>query len=285
MKPLKFYLKKAQKQGWAIGQFNFSTIEVLEAIVKAAIKTKSPVILGTSEGESNFFGLEQAVILRDYFRKKFNIPIFLNLDHCSNLRYIEKAIKSNYDAIHFDGSKLPVKENIELLKKIRKIAGPRVVLEGELGIIGGVSGLHKNQAKAGKMTDVLAVKDFVKQSRIDSLAVAVGTIHGIYLNEPGIDFERLKKIRQKTNAFLVLHAGSGVAENQIKKAIKSGITKININTELRIIWKKGLEKAFKNNSQEIKPYSCLNEVKINIAKKVEEKIIIFNSKNKFTPVK
>ncbi|MDP2820957.1 MAG: class II fructose-bisphosphate aldolase [bacterium] len=282
MKPLKFYLKKAQKQGWAIGQFNFSTIEVFEAIMEAAKKSKSPVILGTSEGEANFFGMEQAIFLRDYYRKKFNIPVFLNLDHGSNLSYIKKAVESGYDAIHFDGSKLPIKKNIELLKKIRRIVNSKAILEGELGTIGGNSGLRKNLPKMGKLTEISAVKDFVKQSKIDSLAVSVGTIHGIYPNEPGIDFERLKKIRQKTNAFLVLHAGSGVAENDIKKAINSGIVKININSELRLIWRKGLEKAFKNNLEEFKPYSCLADVKKNIEKKVEEKIKIFNSKNKFT---
>jgi fructose-bisphosphate aldolase class II len=283
MKSLEFYLKKAQKQGWAIGQFNFSTIEVFEAIVNAAIKLKSPIILGVSEGESDFFGIEQAVTLRDYFRKKYNFPVFLNLDHGTNLSYIEKAIKNGFDSVHFDGSKLLIKENVKSLKKIRKIINlsrRKVILEGELGTISGVSGLHKNLPPKGKLTEISAVKDFVKQSKIDSLAVAIGTIHGIYTNEPEIDFERLKKIRQKTNAFLVLHAGSGLNESQIRKAIKSGIVKININTELRVIWRKGLEKAFKNKPKEIKPYSCLYEVEKNIEKRVAEKIKIFNSKNK-----
>jgi len=283
MKDLKYYLKNAQKQKWAIGQFNFSTLEVFQAIVEAAIKLKSPVILGTSEGESRFFDIGQAVVLRDYYRKKYNFPIFLNLDHGRDLSYIKKAVEIGYDAVHFDGSELPLSKNLESLKKVRKFIDSKkfnTILEGELGEIKGSSCFSKKSPIIGKLTDPGAVKDFCKDSKTDSLAISIGSAHGVYLKEPKIDFQRLKEIRQKTDAFLVLHGGSGLSPSMLKKGIKEGIVKININTELRMIWRKGIEESFKCSKNQFKPYLCLECVRKNIEKKVSEKIIIFNSKNK-----
>lgn len=283
MKNLKYYLKKAQKEKWAIGQFNFSTLEVFQAIVEVAIKLKSPVILGTSEGESKFFDIGQAVALRDYYRKKYNFPIFLNLDHGRDLSYIKKAVEIGYDAVHFDGSELSLSKNLENLKKLRKFIDfkkSNTILEGELGEIKGASCFSKKIPTVGRLTDPIIVKDFCKNSKLDSLAISIGSAHGVYSKEPKIDFQRLKEIRQKTNAFLVLHGGSGLSVSVLKKAIKDGIVKININTELRMIWRKGLEKSFENSQNQLKPYLCLECVKKNIEKRVSEKIIIFNSENK-----
>jgi len=124
------------KNKWAIGQFNVSDLESLKAIIQAAVKLKSPVIIGTSEGESKFLGLKQAVALIKSFREETGLPISLNLDHGKDIAYIKKALSAGYDAVHFDGSDLPFKKNIEITKKIIKIAKPKnILVEGEVGII------------------------------------------------------------------------------------------------------------------------------------------------------
>src|SRR3989344_3797652 len=121
MKSLKYYLQKAYKEHWAIGQFNFSDWSQVRGIVKAAQILKAPIILGTSEGESKFVGLSEAVALRNVLRKQTGLPIFLNLDHGKSFEYLKEAIAAGYDMIHFDGSKLPLDENIKVSKKVASL--------------------------------------------------------------------------------------------------------------------------------------------------------------------
>ena len=278
---LKSYFKKAQKGKWAIPQFNFSTLEQLRAILTASAKLKSPVILGTSEGESGFMGLEETIALFEIAKMKYKAKAFLNLDHGKDINLIKKAIDFGYAMVHFDGSNLPFKKNIQITKNIVKYAHKKgVLVEGELGYIEGESKVHAQKAKVNKrnLTSPEQVSGFIRQTKVDSLAVAVGNLHGVYKGGMKIDFKRLEEINKETNIALVLHGGSGIADSDIKKAIKMGIVKININTELRIVWKESLEKTFKKG--EIKPYKILTAVQDLIQKKVEEKIILFDSKRK-----
>jgi len=282
-KKLKIF-KKAQKEGWAIGKFNFSTFEQLQGILAAAKKLRSPVILETSEGESQFFGIEKAVAMKKAFCEKYKIPVFLNLDHGKSLEYIKKAINSGYDYIHFDSSGLKLKENI---KKTRKVVGfahkKGIWVEGELGCIRETSEVHRGKFKIKKedLTKPEEVEKFVKETGADSLAIAIGNIHGIFTEMPErLDFKRLKEIRKKSNVFLVLHGGSGISPHEIKKAIKLGITKINVSTELRVAWRKSLEKSLRAKPKEVKPYKILPQVIEAVQKVVEEKIKLFGSVNK-----
>lgn len=278
---LKDYLKKAQKEKWAIGQFNFSTFEQLRGIIAAAQKTKSPVILGTSQGELNYLGLKEVLALVEISKLRSLTSLFLNLDHGKDLNWIKRAIDFGYSAVHFDGSELPFKKNMKCAKRIVEYAHKKgVLVEGELGYLRGGSNFHKKIARIEKEDLTLPEKayKFVRETKVDSLAIAIGNIHGIYAGMPKLDFERLKEINNKTNAFLVLHGGSGIPKAEIKKAIKFGIVKVNINTELRLIWKKTLEKSFK--VQEIRPYKILPKVQKAIQKKVEEKMNLFNSNYK-----
>jgi len=278
---LKSYLKRAQKEKWAVGQFNFSTIEQLRGILEAAKNTKSPVILGTSEGESKYLGLKEILALVEISKTKYNIPVFLNLDHGRDLEWMKQAIDYGYSAVHFDGSEFPFEKNIKYAKKIADYANKKgVLVEGELGYIRGESGFHRKKVKIKKedLTSPAKVEKFIKETRVDSLAPVFGNIHGIYTGTPRLDFQRLKEINKKTTAFLVLHGGSGIPKTEIKKAIKLGIVKININTELRLAWKETLEKSLK--TKEVKPYKILAQIQKAIQKKVEEKINLFGSKNK-----
>lgn len=278
---LKYYLKKAQKEKWAIGQFNFSTIEQLRGILKAAQNLKSPVILGTSEGESNFLGLEEIVALTEISKMKYNVEAYLNLDHGKDTEYLKKAVDLGYSAIHFDGSGISLEKNIKITEMLAKYAHKRgVLIEGELGAIKGESSFHSEEAVVRKEDFALPedVKRFEKETKTDSLAVAVGNIHGVYKEKKKIDLERLKEISEKAKSFLVLHGGSDIENDDIKKAIMLGIVKININTELRMAWKEGFMKNLTGN--EIKPYKILPFVQDLIQKKVEEKIHLFGSAGK-----
>src|SRR3989344_679435 len=137
MKTLKYYFNKAHKEHWAMGQFNFSDWSQVKGIVAAAQQLKSPIILGTSEGESKFVGLAEAVAMRNVLRKKTGLPIFLNLDHGKSFEYLKEAIAAGYDMVHFDGSKLPLEENIKISKQVTAFARWRsVIVEGEVGRFG-----------------------------------------------------------------------------------------------------------------------------------------------------
>lgn len=283
MKDIKYYFKKAQKEHWAIGQFNFSTIEQLRGILEAAKETKSPVILGTSEGESKFLGPEEILALVEISKSKHGVSAFLNLDHGKDLDWIKRAIDLGYSAVHFDGSDLSLERNMEYTKKIADYAHKKgVLVEGELGWIGGESKFHKDEARIEEknLTKIEEVELFVKKTGVDSLAVSIGNIHGVYQSMPKLDFERLAGINRKSKAFLVLHGGSGISNEEIKKAVECGINKINFNTELRLVWRESLLKVLQENQKEIRPYKILPQIQISIQKKVEEKISLLNCKNK-----
>ncbi|MBU4274805.1 class II fructose-bisphosphate aldolase [Patescibacteria group bacterium] len=286
MKNLQYYLKKAQKEKWAIGQFNFSDLSQLEGIIEAAKKLKSPIILGTSEGESRFLGLKQAVALKEAYQSEIGLPVFLNLDHGKSFEYLRKAIGIGYDMVHFDGSRLPLKDNIAETKEVVRCAKKAGVLtEGEVGVIGtDASKLYEGKfiLKPEDLTNPKESEQYIKETGVDGLAVSIGNFHGVSIKgNPKLDTERLKQIRKLIKeSFLVLHGGSGIKKQDIKKAIKLGIVKININTELRLAYTKTLKKALQINPKETTPYKYLPSAIRAVQKVVEEKILLFGSKNK-----
>ena len=275
MKTLKYHFQKVKRKKQAIGQFNFSTLEQLKGIIEAAREKKAPIILGTSQGEVGFFGMEEAILLRDYYRKSFP-HIYLNLDHGRDIKLIKKAIDLGYDCVHHDGSELSFKENIKRTKKIVKYAHKRKVLvEGEIKSIKGGSETHKGVLKFEKerFENVAQAKEFVAKTKIDSLAINIGNVHGTFSKPIRLNIDLLKEINKNISVFLVLHGGSGTKEADIKKAIKNGIVKININTELRQVWKKSLLKSLKKET--VKPYKILLPVIEAIEEKTKEKIKLF----------
>ena len=275
-KSLKYFFGRAKKEKWAIGQFNFSTLEQLKAIVSAAKKLKSPVILGTSQGEANFFGLEEATLLRDLYRKKFPY-IYLNLDHGKNIDLIKKAIDLGYDCVHFDGSSLDFEENLKITKKIVRYAHKkRCLVEGEIKSIQGSSEVHKKLPREILLEDIEKAKEFVKKTEVDSLAINIGNLHGVYAKSIRLKIDHLQKIKKAIPVFLVLHGGSGTSKKDIKEAIKNGVVKINVNTELRITWRETLEKILRKHRGTVKPYNILPEVISAIEKVVTTKINLFN---------
>ena len=286
-KNIKYYLKKAQKEGFAIGQFNFSDFTQMKAIMEKAVEMQSPIILGTSEGESKFFGLNEAVALRDVLVKKTGLPIFLNLDHGHSFEYLKQAIDAGYDMVHFDGSKLLLEENVKLTKEVVRYARKKgVTIEGEVGKIGTDSSKmysEKFEIKEEDLTKPEEALRFVKETKVDLLAISMGNFHGIEISgiDPNLRLDVLKAVKGKLeDTFFVLHGGSGTPEDDIKEAIRLGIVKININTELRIAFAGNLRKSLDQNKEEIVPYKFLAKAKEVVGKVAELKIKLFGSANK-----
>ncbi len=275
-------LKEAQEKKYAVGSFNFSNAEILKAIILAARLAEAPVIVSTSEGEANFFGMKQAVALVSAWRKEFPaLKIFLNLDHGKSLEKIREAVGAGYDMVHFDGSTLPYEQNIEQTKRIADFCRrKKILVEGELGYLRGTSALHEGalEIKPEDLTSPEQAADFVKKTRVDSLAIVIGNAHGIFTKSPEqLDFERLKTIRNavRDKVFLVLHGGSGISVENIRQAIDLGIVKINVNTELRLAYQAALKKFLTENSNETTPYKILGPTVEAVQKVVENKIKLF----------
>ncbi len=284
---IKDYFQKAKKENWAVGQFNFSTLEQLKAIISAAEKLNSPVILGTSEGESSYTGLKQAVALISSYREYEKLALFLNLDHAKSFDYIKEAIDAGYDLVHFDGSNLDLQKNIKVSKEIVQYAHKKgVLVEGEINTIAGTSKVLEKfpEIIEENLTDPDQASEFIKETEVDSLAVNIGSFHGIEASgkNPVIDINRLKQINEKAlEKFLVLHGGSGVAKEDIKNIINQGIVKINVNTELRLAYTNTLKQVLKGKPEEIRPYKLMPEVIESVQKVVEQKMKLFGSDNKY----
>ncbi len=286
MKTIEIF-EKAQIHGYAIGQFNISTDEQIIAIVEAAKELNAPVIIGTSEGEREFIGIEQVVALVETWRKETGLPIILHADHCKTFESIKKVIDAGYDSVHFDGSKLPFDENVKITKRVieyAKSVNPSIMVEGEIGYLPGGSDIHGEiTIKPSDLTQPEEAKEFVQKTKVDSLAIAIGNIHGMKegSDDSHLYLDRLEDIKRAVpGTFLVLHGGSGTPRIDIEKAIKLGIVKININTEIRLAYKNALKGFLEEYLSEVKTYKILQPAMEAVKRVVTDKIILFGSRDK-----
>ena len=289
---MKEILKSAKQNKYAIGAFNFSTAEVLKAIVAQARELNAPIIVATSENEAEFFGMREAAALVDAWRHGSKLPIILNLDHGKNLATIKKAVAAGYNAIHFDGSSLSYEENIkqtkavvDYIREVEKTFDREIIVEGELGYLRGASAVHAEalEIKQEDLTRPEQAKEFVEKTGVDSLAIVIGNAHGVFAaGQERLNLERLAQIKEAIGdkAFLVLHGGSGIPAEDVKKAIEIGIVKVNINTELRVAYKKGLDEELKDKPSETTPYKILESSFEGAKKVVAEKIEMLGSRGK-----
>jgi ketose-bisphosphate aldolase len=274
---LKKILYNARIEKRAVGQFNFSALEQLKGIALASKETNTPVICATSQGEANFFGIEEAVAMVKTIREKENVRMFLNLDHGKDFDILKKAVDAGYDMVHFDGSEMPIEESTKIAKKIVAYAEKRgVVVEGEISKIGGKSTVSEGKPEETTLTSLEKIVKFISDTKIDCIALDIGNVHGVYSEAPVLHLERISELISIVSCFVVLHGGSGIQEEDIKMAIKRGVVKININTELRFAWKEAIYKVLKENEKEIVPYKILPLARDAVCEKVKEKINIFN---------
>jgi len=277
--------QKAHDEGYAIGAFNAANIETLKAIAQAAGALKAPVIAESSYGETEFIGAANLVDVVRNLSAEFGVPMLINLDHSPSVEAAEAGIAAGYDLIHINASKLPYEENIAATKKIADEAHAKGLLcEAELTPIGGTSAVHEEKAEEAvaqeKLTDPDQAEDFVGRTGIDTLAVSIGNVHGVYASEKHLDLDLLAKLRARLSCFFSLHGGSTISEDQVRNAIKIGkIIKVNVNTELRLAYRKTLEETLKA-SDEVAIYKIMPPVIEAVQEVVEKKIKLFGSVGK-----
>jgi fructose-bisphosphate aldolase class II len=283
----KEWLQKARSEGFAIGAFNVDNLEIFKAVVAAAKNKNSPVIVEFSEGEAKYFGLQNIVDLVQNAREETSLPILVNLDHGPDKEAVESAIDAGFEMVHFDGSKKPYEENLQITKEITPKAHAKgLTVEAEIDHIAGSSEVHKEQIMIEEIrqgfTDPERARKFVEETGIDIYAAFFGNVHGVFPAMPKTDLELLKNIREAVpNTFLSMHGGSGISDEEVRQAIAvGGIAKININTELRQAFRVSLEKALRESPDEYAVYKIMPKVITAIQEVVEHKIDIFGSGGK-----
>ncbi|PIZ00668.1 tagatose-bisphosphate aldolase [bacterium (Candidatus Howlettbacteria) CG_4_10_14_0_8_um_filter_40_9] len=274
-------LNDARQGHYAVPAFNTSDLEMTMGIMRACEKLGSPVILATSERQIRFSNEREIYAILRTFAKEAKVPVAIHLDHGGSFEQAKKCIDIGYTSIHIDGSSLPYEENIEITKKVVAYAKKKnVSVEGELGHIITPKSKGDKTDRTLYFTDPEKAVEFVKKTGIDSLAISVGTAHGAYKGETNIDFDRLREIGKSVDVPLVLHGGSMVPKHDIQKAIQLGISKININTELRLSFTKYLRYYLVKNKRAYVPEEIMKGAIEAVAKDCEDKIEQFGSSKK-----
>jgi fructose-bisphosphate aldolase class II len=281
-KSLREYIIEAKEKGVAVGHFNISNSDGFWAVVLGAKAVGVPVIIGVSEGERDFIGVKEVVAMVKTYRESTGQPVFLNADHTYSFDRVKEVVDAGYDAVIFDGTELPLEENVQTTKKCveyAKSVNPNIIVEAEIGFIGKSSKiLDVVPEGVGRLTEVAEAKSFVGETGVDMLAPAVGNVHGIVKGgEPALNIERIKEISNSVAVPLVLHGASGNSIDDIKASIKAGISVIHINTELRVAFRDSLVKAFHDDPDQVAPYKYLKVARDAMQKVVEEKLKLFNN--------
>lgn len=273
-------LNDAQREGYAVGAFNVENMEMVQAVIAAAEQMHAPVIMQTTPSTVKYASPECFYGNVFAAAQKANIPAALHLDHGSGFSLAVKALRAGYTSIMIDGSALPFEENIALTAKVVEFCSPaEVPVEAELGKVGGKED-DLDGGEGSAYTDPQDAKEFVERTGISSLAVAIGTAHGLYKGEPKLDLERLEKIRQVVFIPLVLHGASGVPDELVVKSIQRGICKVNYATELRIAFSDGMKQVLQENSATIDPKIFGEAGRKNVMNFVMDKMRILGCANK-----
>jgi len=293
----------AMQKAYAVGAFNISNLESLLAVAEAAAEEKSPVIIAVTPSSIEYAGLAYIGKMVKAAAKSAPVPMSLHLDHGNDVETVSKCVETGFTSVMIDGSHLRFEENVALTKRVVDLAHPKgVSVEAELGRLAGVEE-STIEEKEAVLTDPDAAKEFVERTNVEALAVAIGTSHGAYKfkGEPKLDFERLKLIRQKVSALLVLHGASsvppqiiekatrygaelsgakGIPEEHIQKAISLGVTKINIDTDLRLAFTAATREFYAKSPKVFDPRKILGSAKEAMKDVVKRKMHLFGSSGK-----
>lgn len=272
-------LKPAKEQGYGVGFFNAVNVEMARAVIETAEELKSPVMVGTAEILLPVTEMEEVVSYLLPMAKNASVPVCLHYDHGLSFVRCMQALKLGFTSIMYDCSTLGFEKNVSKVAEMVKIChGMDITVEGELGHVGDNEGAGKLEKPSDYYTDPEQAVDFVLRTGIDSLAVAVGNAHGDYKFPPKLDFDRIQVISEKTNLPLVLHGGSGLADDDFRIAVKKGICKVNIFTDIDKAGKTGIEAGLAAGEKTVCgliPYE-IREMK----KVVKEKLELFGSVGK-----
>ena len=277
----KVMLETAKKEGYAVPHFNINNLEWTRFILEECEKEKSPVILGVSEGAKKYMvGFHTVTEMVKAMIKELNItvPVALHLDHGSSILACKEAIDAGFTSGMIDASKFSLEENIAMTKEVVQYAHERnVTVEAEIGHVGGEEDGIASELAYAKVEDAVLLAN---STGIDTLAPALGSVHGIYKGEPKLDFDRMLKIKELTNLPLVLHGGSGIPDELIEKGVNCGICKLNINTDLQIVWAKAVRTYLNENETVYDPRKIIKAGEKALKEKVSEKIHLLKSNNR-----
>jgi len=297
-------LESAKAGKYGVGAFNLGNLEFVQAISSAAEEERSPVILAASEGAMKYAGPENLVALVANYANQTDIPVSLHLDHSKTIEGVLTAIRAGFTSVMIDGSALEFEENLRLTKRAVEVAHPLgISVEAELGHIESLAESATERDRESVLTDPEEAQEFVEASGIDCLAVAIGTAHGAYKfkGRPELAFDRLKEIKEVIDIPLVLHGASGVSESivergakvgaqwkgasgvpdeDIRKAVRLGVSKINIATDLRLAFTCGVREYLLDHPEVFKPDDYLIAGKEAVKEVVKEKMRLFSSSGK-----
>lgn len=246
-------LQDAQDGHYAVGAFNVENMEMVMAVIEAAEELKSPVIMQTTPSTVNYAGLDYYLANVRAAAERAKVPVALHLDHGSSYGLAMQALRTGYTSIMIDGSHEGYEENIAVTKAVADACAPSgIPVEAELGKVGGKED-DLDGGEGDGYTDPQQAKEFVERTGVTSLAVAIGTAHGLYKGEPKLDQERLSEIRAVVKVPLVLHGASGVPDEAVRESIRRGICKVNYATELRIAFSVGVKEVLNEKPDTIDP--------------------------------
>lgn len=276
-------LEKAKAGKYAVGQFNINNLEWTKTILSVAEELNSPVILGVSEGAAKYMGGFNTVVgmvkglMTDM---KITVDVAIHLDHGTKFENCKAAIDAGFTSVMIDGSHHPLLENIAVTKEVVQYAHAKgVSVEAELGTVGG----NEDGIIGGiQYADVNECVQLVKEAAIDALAPALGSVHGPYKGEPVLGFKEMAEIKVATDKPLVLHGGTGIPDEKIKKAIECGTCKINVNTECQLAFARDIRAVLAKDNEVYDPRKIIGPALKGIAAAVKEKMTVFGSVNKAT---
>ncbi len=276
-------MTQARDGGYAIGAFNTNNLEITKAIFTAAKQEESPIILAISPSAAKYAGMENLVAMARVAAEETGVPVSVHLDHGTEWEHLVHAIQAGFSSIMYDGSKHPYEENVRLTAEAVKLGhAAGISVEGELGRLVGTEDQISVSEREASMTDPDQAMDFIERTGIDALAVSIGNAHGWYKGKPQLDFKRLGAIQKKVGdkVLLVLHGASGIPDEDIRTAASFGITKINIDTETRDAFKRGVAQFIQENPDVIDPRKILKPAIEEMVKIVDGKIKLFGSAGK-----
>ncbi|WP_270179840.1 class II fructose-bisphosphate aldolase [Alkalihalobacillus sp. CinArs1] len=277
----KTMLDHAFQNGYGVGAFSAHNAETVVAILEAAEEEKAPIMIQVGQKVIQTLGMEALKALIDTYEKNYNVPVAIHLDHSRQFEQTMQAVQMGFQSVMFDGSGLSFEENTATTKKVVDIARALGIgSEGEIGKIGGTEDDITVDEKDALITTTEEAVAFVEATDVDYLAVSIGTAHGIYKQTPNLRFDRLKEIVDAVKRPVVLHGGSDVPDEQVQRAISLGIAKINVDTELRQAFTRGVQEAFAENPDDIVLASSLGRGRERMKEKVQEKIRVFGSQNR-----
>ena len=278
-------LRKALEGKYAVGAFNANNMEIIQAIVEAAETEKAPVILQASQGAIKYAGLEMIVAMVKNAAENAAVPVALHLDHGTDLEQNIKCLRAGFTSLMYDGSKLPFDENVANTKIVVDMAHAcGLAVEAEIGQIGKCEDSDEPGVSIDKAMDSMAVPEeaaeFIKQTKADFLAAAVGTIHGCRTPFAKLDMPRIMKIQELTDCPLVLHGASGCTDEEVRKGISGGVCKINIDTLIRMAFVGKMREVLNDNPNEIDPRKVLGPCREAAREVVRGRIRVFGCAGK-----